>query len=60
MLPETKSHAKPKTSTVPFQVLLDIETAHPGDIVTLLLSPLGDKKFTVRLIHNLNNPIGLK
>ena len=47
MLPKTKSYAEPQTSTVPFQVLLDKEAVHPGDIVTLLLSSNGHKKFTV-------------
>ena len=47
MLPKTKSYAEPQTSTVPFQLLLDKETVHPGDIVTLLLSSNGNKKITV-------------
>ena len=57
MLSETKFNAKPQTSTVPFQVLLDKDTVHPGEIVTLLLSPIGDQQFIVRLILNLKNPI---
>ena len=47
MLPKTKSYAELQTSTVPFQVLLDKETVHPGDIVTLLLSSNENKKFMV-------------
>ena len=49
MLPKNKYDAEPQTSTVPFQVLLDKETVHPGDIVTLLLSPIGTKKFRVNM-----------
>ena len=47
MLPKTKSYAEPQTSTVPFQVLLDKDTVHPGDMVTLLFSSTRNKKFTV-------------
>ena len=47
MLLDTKYNAEPQTSIVPFQVLLDKETVHPGDILTLLLSPIGDEKFMV-------------
>ena len=54
MLLKTKSNAEPQTSTVPFQVLLDKETVHPGDIVTLLLSSNGNKKFTVLNTNNYN------
>ena len=49
MLPKTKYDTEPQTSTAPFQVLLDKETVHPGDIVTLLLSPIGTKKFRVNM-----------
>ena len=47
MLPKTKSNAGPQTSNVPFQVLLDKETVYPGDIVTLLLLPIGYTTFVV-------------
>ena len=47
MVPETKLNTEPQTTTVPFQVMLDKETVHPGEIVTLVLSPIGDEKFMV-------------
>ena len=47
MVPETKSNTEPQATTVPFQVILDKETVHPGDIVTLVLLPIGAEKFMV-------------
>ena len=47
MIPETEFNSKPQTSTVPFQVMLDKETIHPGDKLTLVLTPIKEKQSSI-------------
>ena len=62
MIPETEFNSKPQTSTVPFQVMLDKETIHPGDKLTLVLTPIkkNNPLLWLILIYYLLNPIGPK